>query len=34
MMMDCSVLEKDESPQQKVWSTGFYPNLFVTHNEW
>ena len=26
--------EKKVSPQEKVWSIGFYSNLFLTHNDW
>ena len=33
----CSDLEKKKKnadPREKVWSTGFYPNLFLSHNDW
>ena len=38
LMTHCSILEKKKekkvSPREKVWSTGFYPNLFLAHDDW
>ena len=37
LMMYFSVKKKRKkkaSPQENVWTTGFDPNLFLTHNDW